>query len=350
MKRTATVATLAVLLFSVQIFTSCKRRPLEDFPDSAVIPVKIDWSRSNIPVSEDDPTGGTLVHRVALRFYPDDGSPIFERYLEGNIFEGNIEVPTGSYKVIVMNESIDDVRYWEDAITFSGADSFDDFAATVNTMPQVDLEARFPFYRPSAGENIVVEPLYLASWSLEDFEVTDGMVSSSRGYALRDGQPAEKVNDALTHIVMRGLTYNVTVSVHIYNLISVAALHTAAQGFADKVFMASGLTENAPSTHLFLLNRRIWDEGSQTDGIAQRTFLSFGRLPAEAEYHAALDILLADGELYTASGPMTYDVTDQVTSATDMNIDIRLPEDIELPFIEGGISVGEWDDSEITLM
>lgn len=348
MKRT-TLVFVAFSLLTAQLFTDCCRRPLEEeYQETALIPVRIDWSQSNIPVSEDDPSGGEWVHRATLRFYPVDGSPIFERYLEGNIFEGTIEVPVGEYKVIVMNESIEDVRYWEDFITFSGVDSFDDFAATVNPMSEADRLSSFPFYKPSVDERIIVEPLRLASWSLDSFEVTRDMVDVSRGYGPETKAATRDMLDALANIVMRALTRNVNVEAHVYNLVSVQAFHTAAQGFADKVYMASALTVQEPATYLFLLNGRTWDD-NEVDGTTRRTFLSFGRLPQESEYMISLDVLFVNGELFTADAPMTFDVTDQVMSATGLDINIVIP-DFEFPYVEGGISVVGWDDEEITLM
>ncbi len=347
MKRT-TLVLVAFSLLTAQLFTDC-RRPLEDeYHETALISVRIDWSQSNIPVSDDDPSGGEWVHRATLRFYPADGSPVFERYLEGNIFEGTIEVPVGYYKVIVMNESIEDVRYWEDFITFSGVDSFDDFAATVNPMPEAGRLSRFPFYKPSVDERIIVEPLRLASWSLDGFEVTMDMVAASRGYGSAAKAATLEMLAALNNIAMRALTCNINVEAHVRNLVSVQALHTAAQGFADKVYMASALTVQEPATYPFLLNGRTWDE-NKMDGTTRRTFLSFGRLPQESEYTISLDVLFVNGELYTAGEPMSFDVTDQVMSSTGSDINIVIP-DMNLPYVEGGISVDGWDDEEITLM
>ncbi|MDR2911014.1 MAG: DUF5119 domain-containing protein [Bacteroidales bacterium] len=353
---------------------SCERRPLEeeDFRITALIPVRIDWSQSNIPVTEADPTGGAHVHRVSLRFYPEDGSPVFENHLESNIFQGQLELPVGRYKVIVMNESVSDISYWEDAITFSDANDYDRFAATINPLSAAERTERFPFYRPAVGENIIVEPLRLASWNLDDFEVTEDMVAVSRNYRAATLTSTEEMLGALTHIVMRNLTYNVNVTAHVKNLTSVQAMHTAVSGLASKVYMASARTEQQPSTYLFLLNGRTWD-ANQTDGTTRKSFLSFGRLPQEAAtgtYRIALDILLVTGELYTTSGPMLFDVTKQVKASSGTDINLHIPEEsespdepgypnepgypdnpgsIELPWIESGIRVGDWDDEEINL-
>ncbi len=62
MKRTTIISMLAAVAATL-LFTACERRPLEDdFGVTALIPVKIDWSRSNIPVTE--ARGNGQVHRV----------------------------------------------------------------------------------------------------------------------------------------------------------------------------------------------------------------------------------------------------------------------------------------------
>ncbi|MDR2935761.1 MAG: DUF5119 domain-containing protein [Rikenellaceae bacterium] len=364
----ATFRAFVSLAACAALLGSCERRPLEedDIMTTALIPVRVDWSRSNIPVTEADLTGGSHVHRVSLRFYPEDGSPVFERHLEGNIFEGQVELPVGRYRVIAMNESVDDVSYWEDAITFSDADDYDRFVATINPLPAAERAERFPFYRPAAGENVVVEPLRLASWSLDDFEVTEEMVAVSRGYRAAASDSTEEMLGALTRVAMRNLTYNVNVTAHVKNLVSAQAMHTAVSGLAGKVYLASARTERHPSTHLFLLNGRTWDTNN-TDGTTRKSFLSFGRLPQDAaaeSYRIALDVLLVTGELYTASGPMLFDVTKQVRASSGTDINLYIPEEsespdkpgfsdkpgsIDLPYVEGGINVGDWDDEEIEL-
>lgn len=347
MRPIARIFSIAVsALVALAAFAGCMRRPLMDLDgETALIPVKIDWSQSNIDVSEDDPTGSGLVHRVSLRFFPEDGSPVFERYLEGNIFEGTVRVPVGRYDVVVMNESVSDVLYWEDAMTFSDVDDFDSFAATLNPMPAEDMASEFPFYRPEEGENTVVEPFSLASWSMEGFEVTEEM--ATRSVASRAGGTP----DALTGIVMRCLTYDVNVSARMINLVSAQRIHLAAKGFARKVFIASARTAADPSVYLFMLGPSYAEPGDK-NGTASRSYLSFGRVPtAGARYGMSMDILLTDGVLYTDDAPLLFDVTGQVEAGTgtQINIDLTVDDSIDLPEVEGGIAVDDWDDDQITL-
>ena len=347
-----TLATLAVIVTGI-IFSACERRPLEDeYFETALIPVRIDWRRSGIAVTQ--PDGNGLVHRVSVRFFPLDGSPAFDRYLETNVIEGEIAVPIGQYRIVIFNESVDDT-YWDDVIQFSDINDFDRFAA--NIVP--DDVANYPLYTPLTNEQFIVEPFRLASWSLDYFEVTKELVASTRKPASRGTPPSSgsSLSDryALLDVEMRPLTYNVNVSAHVKNLCSTQLIQTAMRGFSSKVYMASAVTEQTPSTHIFKLNGRTWDDpANPVDGTTRKSFLSFGRLPQAANYWINLDVLFVTGELYAPATPFLYDVTPQVDASgisvgIDVNIDIDIKLNIDLPYVEGGIHVGEWDDENITL-
>jgi hypothetical protein len=282
------------------------------------------------------------VHRVSLRFFPKDGSAAFDRYLEMNVVEGEIDVPVGEYSVVVFNESVYDV-YWEDAIQFSDVDSYAGFAATIVS----DDAANYPFYDPLPDEDLTVEPLLLASWSIDNFKVTREMAVNSRSVTKATSRANDIVNNALTGIVMRALTCNVNVTAHVKNLSSAQLIQGALRGFARKVYMASGMTAPFPATHVFKLNSRVFDNGSQTDGTVRKSYLSFGRLPQEENYWLNIDAVFIDGTIYDQ--PLLYDVTGQVesTPAGGLNIDIGL--DLQFPLITDGIFVGEWEDETIRI-
>ena len=348
MKKAFTTIFYAALLSL--IINACERRPLEDdFAQTALIPVKIDWSKSGIDVTT--PDGNGLVHRVSLRFFPTDGSPAFDRYLETNVIEGVIEVPIGKYNVVVFNESVHDV-YWEDAIYFTDVNNYNNFAANI----VADSPANYPLYTPIPGETLIVEPYRLASWNLDNFEVTREMVTYSRSRNRNSLARAEGC-DKLTCVVMRPLTYNVTVVARVENLCSAQQVQTAMRGFSSKVYMASARTEQIPVTHIFNLNGRVWDDpANPVHGTTRKTFLSFGRLPQVAQYWINLDILFVTGEFFLPPRPLLFNVTEQVGESevsvgidVNININIDIAIDISLPYVEGGIHVGEWDDEYITL-
>ena len=349
--KTATLWSILLVGVTAQLFTACDRRPLEDeFAEMALIPVRIDWSKSGIAVTS--PGGNDLVHRVSLRFFPVDGSPVFDRYLETNVIEGTIEVPIGKYNVVVFNESVHDV-YWGDAIYFTDINDYNNFAA--NIVP--DNAANYPLYTPVYSERFIVEPYKLASWNLDNFEVTKEMVTYSRTATNRNSLSRAEGCDKLTCIVMRPLTYNVTVVAKVENLSSAQQIQAAMRGFSSKVYMASARTEQNPVTHIFNLNGRVWDDpANPIHGTTRKTFLSFGRLPQPFEYWVNLDVLFVTGELFVPPQPLLFNVTEQVGESevsvgidVNINIDIDINLNISLPYVEGGIHVGEWDDEVIIL-
>lgn len=334
-----------IILFFAEVvilFTSCERRSLEDeFFETALIPVKIDWSKSGIPVSETNGSG--FVNRVSIRFFPTDGSPAFDRYLNKNIIEGEIAVPVGEYSVIIFNESIEDI-YWDDAIMFSDINSYKNFSATI----KFANSENYPFYSSTTDEKLIVEPLLLSSWSLDTFKVTEEMVLLTRGGSTTAlSSESNKMINALTNVVMRHLTYNVTVKAKIKNLVSAQLIQGALRGFAGKVYLASALTEQVPVTYVFKLNNRKWDNDTKTNGTVSKSFLSFGRLPQSEEYWLNMDVIFVTGEKYNK--PLLFDITNKVMDQSRRNINIDVDIDFELPFVEGGIDVGDWDDEEIVL-
>lgn len=336
---------LLVVLFIAVVatqFTSCERRPLEEeFYETALIPVKIDWSKSGIPVTE--PDGSGYVHRVSIRFFPKDGSPAFDRYLESNVIEGRIEVPIGEYSVVIFNESVRDM-YWDDAIMFSDIDDYSNFSATI----KYDNLENYPFYNPVLGEKVIVEPFLLSSWSLETFNVTEEMVLITRDVtSTQKSTEADEMINALSNVVMRHLTHNVTVTAKVKNLVSAQLIQGALRSFAGKVYLASAQTEEVPVTYVFKLNSRRWDDAAKINGTVSKSFLSFGRFPQNEQYWLNMDVIFVTGERYNQ--PLLFDVTSKVTVQPRENINIAIDVNCELPFVEGGVDVGEWDDEEIII-
>jgi hypothetical protein len=295
--------------------------------------VRIDWSRSGINVANERIT--EEVDRVSIRFFPQDGSPAFDRYLDTDVTEGTIDVPPGRYAVVVFNESIYDESYWDGRVRFADTESYAGFAAHAVPYDDALREQRFPHYQPGQGERIAVEPLPLASWSLDELEVTPQMAIRAAG------------SGALNRIVMRPLTHRAYFDVHVENLASVRSIHGAQQGFASTVYMASGLTAD-PATGLFTLNGRRYESGG-LNGTVHASFLTFGRTPPPESYRLETDVLLVDGRLYTDSGPPSFDLSGQVIASGEAH-DIPLRLELTLPRVASGIAVDDWGEDRQYLM
>ena len=99
MKSTRKIILLAAL-FAVSLFTACERRSIEDgFEDTALIPVRIDWSLSGVSVEE--------MHRASVWLFPLDGSVPLQYRLESDLTYREIAVPVGAYSALVFNETVD---------------------------------------------------------------------------------------------------------------------------------------------------------------------------------------------------------------------------------------------------
>lgn len=311
--------------------TACERRSLyDDCLGDVSIPVKIDWSISGIT-----PNSGSevdFVHRVSIRFFPKDGSPAFDRYLEGDVFEGEIHVPKGTYSVVVYNEAVDDI-YWSDAIRFDDVNDYNLFSANIIEISPLPYD----FYTPQPGETFAAEPLKLASWSLDHFEVAL--------YKKNCNECNDEINTALTKVKLRRLVIPVHVVAEVTNLKSAMRMEAALTGMASKVYMASGESATSPTTHLFAFRSPVWNDATEIDGWVERNLLSFGRLSQPSVYSLNMGVIFVTGERYIPDIPLRYDVTNQVISSQQSeNIEIRVK--LLLPVVDDGINIGGWDDED----
>jgi hypothetical protein len=313
----------------------------EDCPAarSVTLAVAVDWSASGINTANLPRTDE--VGRVSIRFFPKDGSPVFDCYLDTDVTAGTIDVPPGRYAVVAFNESIYDDAWWDGRIGFTGTESYDDFAARLIPWDEESRARQFPYYTPANGERIIPRPPALASWSIDELEVSPRPVSrTSRASRVAGEGP-------LTHIVMRRLTRLIDIDVRVENLASARSIHGALRGLASTVRLASGRTAD-PSTYLFSLNGRKYDPDGR-NGTTHSSFLSLGRTPPPESYQLEMDVLLMDGRLHDDPGPPSFDVTRQVTApGEDSGIPISL--DLALPRLSGGIAVNDWgEDQRYTL-
>jgi hypothetical protein len=301
---------------------------------TARIPVEINWDKSGITPSK----GGDLneVHRVSFRFFPKNGSEPFECFLETDLYHGYIDVPIGEYSIMVMNESVTDI-YWSDFFRFSDINDYNKISATVVD----DDVSKYDFYTPAVGEKFMHETHRLASWSMDDFSVTQELVTRTRAALTK-----AETDEFTLKVDMRRLTYDTKVVVHVKNLKSAQLMRAAMRGYSQKVYLSSAVTETLPATHLFTLNGRKFDEGSIAHGTTEHTFISFGKLPAKAspKYSLMLDAILINGSRHIPKEPFEYDVTNEINAQDGDIFNIRLA--IELPEVDGDIDVGDWEDNE----
>ncbi|MGL5562844.1 MAG: DUF5119 domain-containing protein [Tannerellaceae bacterium] len=338
-----------VLIVIAGSFAACQRQTLVDqcVHKTALIPVQVDWIRSGINPTKGE--GDDFVHRVSFRFFPKNGSKPFELYLEGNVHQGYIEIPTGSYDILIMNESVHDI-YWLNMVRFRNIDAFESISAEVYP----DNPAAYDFYTPTQNEQFMLDLPKMASWSIRNYEVTEEVVVETRA-------PIElQTKDYTMYVPMQRLTHDCRVIATVKNLKSAQLIRGAKRGFANKVFLASRVTYNSPATFFLTFNGRKPIGDSKTDGTTEKTFRTFGALPMLFDYSLGVDVVLVDGRRYYPDDPfdLEFQVAQHVYSYfTKPGISTRvLPDKVEIPInlilpeVSGGVDVGDWgDDDNITI-
>ncbi|MFR9580456.1 MAG: DUF5119 domain-containing protein [Rikenellaceae bacterium] len=326
-----------VLIILMALCLGCKRRDLSDTicqRSLALIPVEIDWSQSSITPTQTDDGSGNYIHKVTLRFFPKDGSAAFDKYLEKDIYQGDIEVPIGEYSVVAFNEAIYDT-YWHGVVSFVDTESYSLFAAEL----------------AEDETGVASEALKLASWSLDDYEVTQAMVNYTQGYASYSTLTTYETQmlEAFTPLVPQPLTCYTSVSASITNLASVYQVTVNASGLAKRVFMASGDNDHTSTTHYLELTSRTWNDDDETHGVITSKLLTFSHNTSdESSYQLEFDVILVDGSRHTPDEPLIFDVSHQISRyASD---DIELSAEFEVPLTEGGIGVDDWEDEEYIIL
>ncbi len=345
-----------ILLFALVISLGCTRRPLsyKGCPNNrstevATIAVSVDWTISGFDTSDLSRSDEDFIHRVSFRFFPLDGSPPFERYIEDDVEVGEIVVPAGIYSVVVYNESIND-SYWHGSINFVDCDSFERFAAEIDTEEQDS----FGFYTPTEGENLAAEPFKLASAAIEHFEVSKAMCGSDpSAWSAYDKEQAAQ----LSPVVPRPLTCYTTIEVATERLSSASSIRASLSGLAHRVFMASGESDTETTTHINELTQVKWhDPNEQLHGTISERFLTFTTPTSSTTHTLTLDVILVDGTRHYPTEEMIYDVTDQITQSA-LGIatryaeqDLRASVALSLPEVAGDVEVNDWgDDNVITI-
>jgi hypothetical protein len=342
---------LLVLVAVIGIMQGCERRPLEgNFdPETALIPVHIDWSKSGVPVEQ--------MHRASILLFPEAGGEVLEYRMEKSLTDDEIQVPVGVYSVIVFNETIDPTD-WE-FIDFTDKDSYQNFAAVA--LPVTESRG---FYSRADNLPLIENPDPLAVWSLARFEVTKEILLRSRSRsrssraASRAEEALDETIDGLSNIVPTPRIETMTITAQVTNLASSMQVTGILDGMSTGVYMASGEKMTTTGAHAFILNGRVYDE-NEKDGTTTKTFNIFGRKPPTAHIDLYIDFLLNDGILHPRQ---SFDATDMITSIPDTappadKIEIGysdLPPDhpIELPDMDvnAGINVGEWNDVIVPLI
>ena len=240
-----------IVLFSFLLFLSCNRRELTYY-EVAEITLTADWSQAGL--EGEDAYGATAV------FYPQNGGTP-QIVLMGNRTHATTRLPKGHYSVIVFNRSFNDFG----AIAFRGEDSFHTFEAYAK-----QIENR------SANEVIVNSPEKLATYVIEEFEVTDNPECS-------------------LHFTPTELTSTVKVQINVDGLKNIKDATCRLGGIHASILLHNGQCNENMITQEFSIGNPVFHEGSLTDGTLTGEISVFG-FNEEVDHSMSLSANLVDGK------------------------------------------------------
>lgn len=322
------------VLFALLALFSCERRHLvEGYQTTALIPINIDWSDAKLD-PDDDPDDD--VYSASAWFFPDDTSQTVIQKRLTDASGGTVELPVGTYSVLIFNNTVSDFSN----IQFRGTDSFDTFEAYSGA------DTKSVFYSKSDATEVTSKPEILASWSITDFEVTEEMVTTSRTIDLSTlvtataststditaststktsttlstkaaaTRTTEENLATLTSVKPQLVVDTASVVVHVQGLNNASSASGTHTGLASSVFMASGTTSDDQITHSFTLSDRSYYDGSSSDGTVSASYRSFGRHSDrdDLSHSMSIDFTLNDDSSHPTQ---EFDITDQVHSTDD---------------------------------
>ena len=315
----------------VLVVGSCQRRPLEDeFYETALIPINIDWSESGIP------EGG--IYRATVWFFPHDGGKPIELVMQKSLTYAEVELPMGTYSVVVHNETTDPDDWT--GISFVDANRYEDFSAVAKPV------SRRGFYTRSDEHPLIENPDYLAAWSLDTLHVTRDMVLYTRSKSKSKVSTAEEdalfaSTKALSAIKPKPRMLQLTVSAYVENLSSAMQGTGIVNGMSTGVYMASGQRMATAGSHPFIFDNRQYDDNGK-DGTVWTTMTVFGKAPnAPMGYDLPVDFVLYGGQEYPTQ---VFDVADKLE--TEHYAQIKVEIGIPLPDmgkLDSGITVDDWE-------
>lgn len=341
-----TMLRIFTMLLCVWVLVGCERRPLEDEMGSlASVPFTFDWSKSGLDESE--------MHRASICFFPHDGSASFAWHMQGDLTKASVPLSVGKYSIIVFNETTDEWD-WE-RIAFEGKEKYETFHVYA-------VKDNFKgLYTRADESDIRKTPEALASWSLDEFEVTPDMIAYTRGTKSRsiNQDVVGKSLESVSGITPKPLTLSVHVTAYVHNLKSAVRCSAALSGATGKVSLATGRPVPGSVTHIFIMNNRKYDSEGSLNGTIEANLLLFKFVEEDIKNSLELNFELHDG---TVTDPEIFDISDQIDkekTTIEVNIGIKEKDPdnpeadrpIVLPLIEvdNDVKVDDWKPVDIPI-
>lgn len=319
-------------------FSGCERRPLLDEAGIAMVPVHIDWSKSNLKIED--------ISRVTVRVFPHDGSPAYNFVMQESKTDDVIPLVVGKYSFVIFNETTDPDDW--NSLVFQNEDKYETFMVTTADDPFDGL------FTKAEGDIIRKSPDPLAVFSIDEFEVTPEMVNNTRALSRGTQETTQ-----LTQVVPVSVVKYVSVIARVINLVSAKRSSGAITGAVGAIKLSTRKPIGAFVTHVFIMNGRKYDNpDAPKDGTIGASIAIFD--PSNVENLKA-DLML-DFELYGGFTHPTegFDITsDLKTNKNEVSIAVGglvegRPGDspIVLPVAPvggGNVGVDDWEDVEVPL-
>ena len=328
---------LPAMLLLLLAISSCKRDHLyyEGLHTATVI-VNPDWTKSHL-----HPNGVTV-----YAYNSSDGS-LYKRFPPVSAQERcYIQLPKGNYTLVVMNDTPEE---FADRIDFIGEENLN----TLQAKGVQDLK-RSKIENASGSLYCIVEPDTLAVALYSNLNITQQQIDYFWDKPENTVSPenAIKINVEPQRVVTM-----INIKAHVKGLkYARGTTISYFRGLAEGHMLGQGQNSMESVAQSFILNQRVFDPGSDSDGTIKASFLSFGMLGdgnTSSRYYLDINFVLINGEPY----PLTFDVTDLITVDISLNLQLslNLNLEIELPEVigdEGGgfnPDVGEWEDEIVDI-
>lgn len=328
---------LPAMLLLLLAISSCKRDHLYyEGLNTATVIVNPDWTKSRL-----HPNGVTV-----YAYNSSDGS-LYKRFPPVSAQERcYIQLPKGNYTLVVMNDTPEE---FADRIDFIGEENL----KTLQAKGVQDLK-RSKRENASGSLYCIVEPDTLAVALYSNLNITQQQIDYFWDKPENTVSPesAIKVNVEPKRVVTM-----INIKAHVKGLkYARGTTISYFRGLAEGHMLGQGQNSMESVAQSFILNQRVFDPGSDSDGTIKASFLSFGMLGdgnAASRYYLDINFVLINGEPY----PLTFDVTDLITVDISLNLQLslNLNLEIELPEVigdEGGgfnPDVGEWEDEIVDI-
>ncbi len=311
--------------------SGCKRQSLhklESETNSSRIEFNIDWSESNIDIDN--------INNVSIYAYCESEDQPYVK-ISGDISSAYIDLPEGSYSILIFNDFVGDIA----GVNFNNSDSYELFYAEM-----IGRSSSNDFFYDLQSDEVMAQTIEsMAVWHMEEFEVSDDMLSCSC---------CESVDDTTTQTILEitptPSTTRCIVSLGVDNLNNAAYIEAIIRGLASGVYLSSSsrfLSSDSAPLYGLELSERTYNSDN-IDGVAIGETNTFGKLDDDSlSYEVVIDVILSSGEMVT----FTRVVTDQILEQDNTEIFIDLTsEDDKITLPEGSANVGfgvvDWGESE----